>query len=373
VSEETAEPDAASPASETGGDTSEAQAGSTATIPVSGMTCSGCADNVQTALSQLDGVGRVEVDVEGAVARVESAGAGELDESALRAAVERVGYDTTPPVSEAGERRWKPLVLLGLVVAALALGAVAFSAVNDAYAAPGTLQQLNAVFGEVSLVAFGLALLIGLVVAFAPSSLAMAPAIMGYISTAGAGSTRRAAGLSGLFLVGMLLTNMALGALFALGGQALMRAVSARVWVWYSLIAVVLVAMALVLLGVWRPRLPSFRPRVPQAGGRSRAGGAFALGVPFGLMACPACTPLLMPLALGAAATADPVYGAGLLGAFGLARGVPVVVLGTFTGALQAGGTLARSAGVVQRILGVVLLAAAAWFVVSALAFVGVI
>lgn len=87
-------------------------------------------------------------------------------------------------------------------------------------------------------------------------------------------------------------------------------------------------------------------------GGRRRAGGAFALRMPFGLMACPACTPLLMPLALGAAATAEPLHGATLLGVFGLGRGVPIVVLGTFTSALQTGGSLARGASVAQRALG---------------------
>lgn len=355
------------------------------------MTCAGCADNVQVALSQVRGVGTVEVDVERGEARVQPAAetAGGLDEAELRAAVERIGYDTTPGPPEASSRTagWKPWMVAGLVALALAAGVVAFRSVNAVYETAGTLQQLNGVFDEVSVLAFGLAALIGLVVAFAPSSLAMAPAIMGYVSTSGTSSTRRAAGLSGLFLLGMLLTNIVLGALFAFGGKAVMQAVGARAWVWYSVAAVLLVVMALILLGVWRPRLPSYRPRLPGVGSRAddgdalpgrarggRAGGAFALGVPFGLMACPACTPLLMPLALGAAATGEPLYGAALLGVFGLGRGVPMVVLGTFTGStLQAADSLARTAMVIQRVMGVALLVAAGWFVWSALYFVGVL
>lgn len=360
-----------------------------ATVPVSGMTCAGCADNVQVALSQVRGVGTVEVDVERGEARVQPAAetAGGLDEAELRAAVERIGYDATPGPPEASSRTagWKPWMVAGLVALALAAGVVAFRSVNAVYETAGTLQQLNGVFDEVSVLAFGLAALIGLVVAFAPSSLAMAPAIMGYVSTSGTSSTRRAAGLSGLFLLGMLLTNIVLGALFAFGGKAVMQAVGARAWVWYSVAAVLLVVMALILLGVWRPWLPSYRPRLPGLGSRAdgdalpgrarggRAGGAFALGVPFGLMACPACTPLLMPLALGAAATGEPLYGAALLGVFGLGRAVPMVVLGTFTGTLQAGGSLARTAMVIQRVMGVALLVAAGWFVWSALYFVGVL
>jgi cytochrome c-type biogenesis protein len=369
------------------------------TFAVSGMTCSGCADNVEVALSQVRGVGTVEVDPDRGQARVRPADAAQApDEAELRAAVERIGYGTAAPAPDArqapegpqapesGAPRRHRWAMGALVALALAAGVLAFRSVNAAYGAAGALQQLNAVFDEVSLVAFALAGVIGLVVAFAPSSLAMAPAIMGYVSTSGTSSTRRAGGLSLLFLAGMLLTNMVLGVLFALGGKAVMQAIGSRVWIWYGVVAVLLLAMALILLGVWRPRLPSYRPNIPglrgktateRAGrsvlaGRGRAGGAFALGVPFGLMACPACTPLLMPLALGAAATADPLYGAALLGVFGLGRGVPVVLLGTCTSALSAGGSLARGAAVVQRMLGVVLLVAVGYFVWSALWFIGV-
>lgn len=351
------------------------QPSDSSTIPVAGMTCAGCAENVHVALSQVAGVGRVEVDVNRGEARVHHAADGPaVDDADLRAAVERIGYAAArPSPAPAAASWWKPAATVGVVVVGLALGVVAFRSVNEAYTAAGTLQQLNAFFGEMSLAAFGMALVIGLVVAFAPSSLAMAPAIMGYISTTEAGSPRRAAGLSALFLAGMLLTTMTVGALFALGGRAVMRTVTANLPVWYGVVAVVLVAMALMLLGVWRPRLAGYRPSAPSRGGRGRAGGAFVLGVPFGLMACPSCTPLLLPLALGAAATANPLYGAGLLGVFALGRGVPMIVLGTFTGTLQAGGRLARGAAVVQRLVGVLLLVAAGWFAVSALTFSGVI
>lgn len=366
------EPDGVSPppardvgGADPGGDAAQA------TIPVWGMTCDSCADNVHRALSHLDGVGRVDVDLAEARAVVHGSSAA-LDDATLQAAVERIGYATTPPTPPAGSRlaRWKPLGSVAVAVVAVLAGVVLFRLASGAYRAPEAIEGLNGVFSTVTPMALGLALVIGLLVAFAPSTLAMAPAVMGYVSAGEEGSTRRAVALSAVFLGGLLLATMGVGALFALGGSAAIRAVSARLPLWYGLLAVVLVAMAGVLLGGWQPSLPGFVPRLPRTGGYV---GAFLLGVPFGLTACPSCTPLLLPLAVGAGATGDPVYGAGLLGLFGLGRGVPLLLLGTLTGSLQTRQRVARWRATAERVVGVLLLVAAGWFAVSALTYAGLL
>lgn len=355
-------------------------AATTLTVPVAGMTCAGCADNVHTALSHLDGVSGAEVDLAGGQAHVHGDG-DVLTTAEVRAAVERLGYRCSPPDDEESASRRRPLLVVGGLVALLLAGVVAFQVVVDAVQTAELLGGLTVdFFATASLATMGFALLLGVIVAFAPSTLAMAPAVMGYIAAARAGSLGRAALWSVLFLAGMLAANMGVGAMLGLGGQAAIRTVTTNLPLWFTLVAVVLVPMGLVLLGVWRPRLPRVTPRLSRLGGaagpRGRfrgPGGAVLLGVPFGFMACPSCTPLLFPVALGAAATGDPVYGATLMGVFALGRGVPLVVLGTFTGALQAGGALARWATAAQRIIGVLLLAAAAWFGYSALVYTGVL
>jgi cytochrome c-type biogenesis protein len=56
------------------------------------------------------------------------------------------------------------------------------------------------------------------------------------------------------------------------------------------------------------------------------AWGAFALGVPFAIAVCPACTPALVVL-LGVAATAgSALFGFTLLVAFALGRAVPIML-----------------------------------------------
>ncbi len=57
---------------------------------VPGMTCDHCVNAVKAALSSLDGVARVEVDLATKAVRVSGDG---FDDAALRAAIEDAGYE----------------------------------------------------------------------------------------------------------------------------------------------------------------------------------------------------------------------------------------------------------------------------------------
>jgi copper chaperone len=61
-------------------------------LDVRGMTCNHCKASVTSALTQLAGVSRVEVDLPTGRVQVEY-DAARLDESALRRAIEDVGFD----------------------------------------------------------------------------------------------------------------------------------------------------------------------------------------------------------------------------------------------------------------------------------------
>lgn len=60
-------------------------------LSVSGMACNGCEQNVETALASLEGVNRVTADHERDT--VEIVAEEDLDEDAVRDAVEQAGYD----------------------------------------------------------------------------------------------------------------------------------------------------------------------------------------------------------------------------------------------------------------------------------------
>ncbi|MEU6891118.1 cation transporter [Streptomyces sp. NPDC046557] len=76
------------------GDTAVAVADSTATTyRVSGMSCGHCRTAVTTSVSALDGVLSVDVDVDGGLVTVTTAGA--PDDAAVAAAIDDAGYELT--------------------------------------------------------------------------------------------------------------------------------------------------------------------------------------------------------------------------------------------------------------------------------------
>ncbi|MBW3665755.1 MAG: cation transporter [Actinobacteria bacterium] len=321
-------------------------------VPVHGMTCPGCAKTVHQGLSRLQGVERVSVDAAAAVATV----TGDVDEVTVRQRVTEMGYDLSPTDED---RSWSVLQLAGVVAAVVlfvALGLWAFTQVSGAVAGTGAAQ---ATFERVSPVAFGLAFVLGLAAAFAPSSLAMTPAVVGAVLQGHAHSRRRAAALAVAFVGGVLVVDALIGAVFAAGGHAAISWLEARLAVWFALMFLVLAVLAVIVLGLWRPSMPSFTPDLPAA---DSLGGAFAAGVPFGLLACPSCTPLLLPVILGAVATGSPLYGATILAAFGLGRGLPLVAIGTSAGATRTARSLRRYVPVVEKTVGVLLSAGALYF-----------
>ena len=65
------------------------------TLAVEGMSCTGCENNVQFALSAMGGVEEVEADHRADTVRVVFDEA-LVDERALKAAIDAMGYTTTP-------------------------------------------------------------------------------------------------------------------------------------------------------------------------------------------------------------------------------------------------------------------------------------
>lgn len=326
-------------------------------VAVHGMTCEGCATTVQRGLARLDGAQRVEVDREGGRATI----VGDVDEAAVRARIEEMGYDLTAEADAAG-MSWSPrqLAIAGALVAVVvALGLWVFLQISGGLTSGSGAARIEATFGQASLGAFGLAFVLGLAAAFAPSSLAMAPAVMGTVLEGHAHSRRRALTLSGAFVAGVLVVDAIVGAVFAAGGQAAIAWLEARLAIWFGLMFLVLAALALILSGIWRPRMPGF---TPSASSSDSVRGAFLAGIPFGLLACPSCTPLLLPVILGAVAAGSPWYGAAILATFGLGRGLPLVAVGASAGAARTARSFRRYVPAIEKTVGGLLALGALYF-----------
>ncbi len=166
--------------------------------------------------------------------------------------------------------------------------------------------------------AVGIAFLAGLTFSFNPVSLAVLPVSMAYVTRAR--ESRQALEYGAMFVLGMLLTHVLLGAAAGLGGEGVARLVGRY---WGLVLGPVLMALGLVWAG-WIPlSLPALPLRAQRA---STLWGAFALGAPFSVAVCPVCTPALVILLGVAATTASASIGAVLLLAFALGRAVPIAL-----------------------------------------------
>ncbi len=201
-------------------------------LSVEGMTCDGCARSVELALGQLPGVRAVDVDVAAGEVRVTGTGLYPVE---TRKRIERLGY-------RVGERAQRPASSpVGIALAALLVvlsGALLFGLGSDALFSSGALASVSDSMRGAALVGLPLAFALGLLVAFAPPTYAMAPAVMGYVTGAGATTRARALRLSVAFVAGVVAVDMALGAAFAIAGTQAIGFISSRLPVWY-LIAVV--------------------------------------------------------------------------------------------------------------------------------------
>lgn len=224
----------------------------------------------------------------------------------------------------------------------------------------GGLEALQ----SVSLLAFAVVFAAGFLMGLAPSSYALYPVIAGFVAGDEQRTPRRALTLSTAFVLGTASVDAALGALFGLLGGVVIEAVARYLVLWNLLAAGMLTLFGLALLRVMKVRWPVVRMTWRKA---HSVPGAYALGIPFGLTACPACTPMVLPMLGAAAATGTWWFGGLLMFVFGLARGIPLLLVGAGTGMLDRIHGSGRWVRRFELAAGVVLLLGAAYFLASGL------
>lgn len=173
----------------------------------------------------------------------------------------------------------------------------------------------------------GAALLAGLLFSFTPVSLAAIPVVTAYVTKARA--FRDALAFGAMFILGLLLTHVALGILAAASGNWVQKLMGPA---WNLFTGPVLVLLGLLWLGWIRVPLPWLALR-----GRRTAtlGGALGLGALFTLGICPVCSPGLW-VAIGASASFGSIgYGAALLLLFAVGRAIPVMLSAASMGWLE--------------------------------------
>ena len=195
-------------------------------------------------------------------------------------------------------------------------------------------DSLRQAVGQAGAAALLLSFVTGFLFSFNPVALAAIPVSLAYVTRARA--PRQAWVFGAMFIAGMVLTHVLLGAAAGLGGKGV-EGLLGRFW--GLLLGPWLILMGLLWPGWIRMPFKGLSPRVRRATG---SWGAFALGVPFAVAICPICTPALIVLLGVAAGIGSPAWGALLLLAFALGRAVPVAMGAGAMGWLERLRPLAR-------------------------------
>ncbi|MCT6720940.1 MAG: cytochrome c biogenesis CcdA family protein [Roseateles sp.] len=160
--------------------------------------------------------------------------------------------------------------------------------------------------------------LTGFFFSFNPVALAAIPVSLAYVTKARA--PRQALLFGGMFIAGMVLTHVLLGAATGAGGKGVQSLLGRQ---WSLVLGPWLILMGLLWPGWIRMPFRGLSLRARRAAG---PWGAFVLGVPFAIAICPSCTPALIVLLGVVAGVGSPAWGALLLLAFALGRAVPIAL-----------------------------------------------
>ena len=201
---------------------------------------------------------------------------------------------------------------------------------------------------QASLAGIGLAFLAGFVFSFNPVSFASIPVVLAYVTKAH--EERRAILLGSAFVVGMIVTHVALGVAAALGGDWV-KAVMGRGW--GLLLGPLLIVLGLMWPGWLKLRLPWLSMRAKRVTG---VWGAFLLGIPFSVAVCPFCTPALLVTLTASAAIGSPAFGFALLLAFAVGRSIPVMLGAWSMGWLESLQLLSHHQKTLEVVAGITLI-----------------
>lgn len=214
-------------------------------------------------------------------------------------------------------------------------------------------QWVTAQLSDLTVISVGIVFLAGLLTSLTPCTLSMLPITVGYIAGYATKQNGSVVRQSLWFALGLASTLTILGMVAALAG----RIYGQVGWGLTIIVSLVAILMGLNLLNA----LPLTFPRsrfLEELPDRVPAGlQAYTLGATFGLVAAPCSTPVLATLLAWVATTQKLLVGAGLLLAYTTGYVVPLILVGTFSGALQKLLALRQWSSWITTLSGVLLIA----------------
>lgn len=188
-------------------------------------------------------------------------------------------------------------------------------------------------------------------------TLPTATLMVGYVSGSENTSKRKGFIISLFFVLGMVITLTALGMLIGYLGHFSVNSKSLS-----YIIGALLLFMGLWMLNIIQinilSRITMYKPKK-----ESGIIGAFLLGLPFGIVHSPCSSPITLSILTFAASNGSPLYGALLMFVFAIGKGIPLVLVGTFTGAIKNIKKLSKYQHIIEKAGGIALIILAFYFV----------
>ena len=203
----------------------------------------------------------------------------------------------------------------------------------------------------------------GILDSFTPCVYPIIPVVISYMGAKSSGKKKAGFVLSLFFVIGLALTYSVVGLLASfLGGQFGMGSLASSPWV-LGFVATVFLLLSLSMFGVYDINILSANKKTEMMQ-KDFAGplGAMFLGGISGIIAAPCVGPVLAALLMHAALVGDMLYGWLLFLTFAFGLGILFLVIGTFSGAINAlpnaGGWMMN----IKKFFGVIMIAAAIYF-----------
>jgi len=213
-----------------------------------------------------------------------------------------------------------------------------------------------------SLWAYLVVFLGGIVTSIGPCNVAMIPLVIAFVGGQKEISRGRSLVLSSAFALGLAITLMILGVVASVVGGM----IGGNSRIWYYIVAAVCIIMGLQWVGVFSLPLPDWAGRSRETIRHRGALGALLLGLASGLVASGCATPALAAILTLVMAEGAVAYGASLLLVYGLGRGVPIVLFGTFAGLLKLIPQMMRWTARLEQVSGALMIGIGLYFLWAA-------
>lgn len=203
--------------------------------------------------------------------------------------------------------------------------------------------------GGISAATYILVFIVGIVSAVLPCYLPVLAMFGGYAQKGAANDKRKAAQIAIYFILGMVVTSLLVGMIFALLGQQFLPFVEKyRLLTWLPPLFDIVAGLQ--LLGVISFAMPTFqrslsRPDLPPSNM-----SAFKLGIPYGLVISPCAIPIFFALISYIALQGSPLHGALLMTTYSLGKGLILAAVAVFSISILR--KLAKWSGPVKKIAG---------------------